>query len=608
MVAVRVTRLLITCFRGWRTLDLRPESHVLLAGVPRSGRSDIVAALSRVLDPEASRSPAQTDLWQGPLPVPTPRGTPSPGPAVEPGQAASTGVQRADTAEIEVTLAGLDPDVQQLFDGFLEPMAADGQAIQDGEADSASPLCVRLTYRLTYDAEADALDNLIYYPTRSNPATGQFARVPAATRRALPVITLSASRPLQLRGGGNLRKLIDEREPEAAALAFETLRKGVDASASALSAHPAISATVEAVLSTGGTNTRLGDTPVTSAQVGFHAEDGSLSALLRTVQPSLDLDTAGPLPLISHGSTATAVLSAAEALLLATVPGAVVLADDFGDQLDAAAAEHLAAVLRAGSGQLWLSTRRPEAARAFEPAELVRLVRHGGVRAHHQLPKTVDRKKLPAMRQLHTQLLAALTAPTVAIVEGPHDVTVYSAVDRKAAPARLPLSAAGVRLVAAGTGEDGGITKIPMIAELARQLGFRVIALIDQDKGGAAVEAKVQAACDVVIRLPPKHAIERAMLAGIPASKIRAASATLVEYGIPDPVVGRGDEAMLTELCKVLHKQGLHEQMLSGLDAETGSPPPMILLALAWIASTASPGYTGPAVVDVPPVAPAEAP
>ncbi|MFF4879329.1 hypothetical protein [Micromonospora sp. NPDC000668] len=445
MVAVHVTRLLITCFRGWRALDLRPNSHVLLAGVPRSGRSDIIAALSRVLDPEASRGPALTDLWQGMLSVPTVTGTSSPASVADPGQVAGTGVQRAHTAEIEVTLTGLDPDVQQLFDGFLEPVDAEGQAIQDGDADSAAPLCVRLTYRLTYDADADTLDTVIYYPARSNPATGQFARAAAATRRALPVITLSAGRPLQLRAGGNLRKLIDERDPEAAALAFETLRNAVNTAASTLSAQRAISATVDAVLGAGGTNARLGDTPVTSAQVGFHAEDGSLSALLRTLQPSLDLDTAGPLPLTSHGSTATAVLSTAEALLLATVPGAIVLADDFGDQLDAAAAEHLASVLHAGAGQLWLSTRRPEAARAFEPAELVRLVRHGGVRAHYQLPKTVDRKKLPAMRQLHSQLLAALTATTVAIVEGPHDVTVYSAstAGRQLPPRRCPRLGSG---------------------------------------------------------------------------------------------------------------------------------------------------------------------
>jgi hypothetical protein len=163
--------------------------------------------------------------------------------------------------------------------------------------------------------------------------------------------------------------------------------------------------------------------------------------LLRTLRAAARLDTAGLLELASHGSTVIAVLSVAEAMLLASVPGAIVLADDFGDQLDAGAAEHLAALLRARSGQLWLSTRRPDVARAFEPGELVRLVRHGGVRACYQLAEITDRKALTALRQLHTQLMPAVTAPTVAITEGPHDVAVYSMVDRRYPPALLPLSA-----------------------------------------------------------------------------------------------------------------------------------------------------------------------
>lgn len=154
------------------------------------------------------------------------------------------------------------------------------------------------------------------------------------------------------------------------------------------------------------------------------------------------------LTLANHGSTVTAVLSMAEALLLATVPGGVILADDFGDQLDAATTEHLASLTRNQAGQVWLSTRRPEATRAFEPGEVVRLTSHGGVRAHHQIARITDRKKLAAMRQLHTQLLPALTAPAVAITEGPHDVAVLNMADRRYPPAKLPLSAHGVRLVA----------------------------------------------------------------------------------------------------------------------------------------------------------------
>jgi hypothetical protein len=592
--AVRVTRLLIIGFRGWERLDLRPDGHVLLAGVPRAGRTDIITALTRVLDPHATRNTLLSDLHRE-----------CPAPSAGESCTSNTppvGTGRVERAEVEVTLTDFDPDVQQLFDGYLEPLDLSGQVSEDLDADPAAPQCVRLTYRLTYDGAADPPEATLYFPARSNPAVGQFARVPAATRRALPVITLKAGLPMQLRADGNLRRVIDERDPDAALATFEALRVAVAGAVSSLSTDPAVTRAVDAVLSVGGAGTRLGDTTVTAAEIGFLTEDGSVGALLRTLRAAARLDSAGLLELASHGSTATAVLSAAEAMLLASVPGAIVLADDFGDQLDAAATEHLAALLRARSVQLWLSTRRPDAARAFEPSELVRLVRHGGVRAHHQLAKITDRKALTAMRQLHTQLLAAVTAPTVAITEGPHDVAVYSMVDRRYPPTRLPLSAYGVRLVAAGTGQDGGIDQIPRVADLARGLGFRVLAVIDRDKDSAQAAgqlAKIQAACDVVIRLP-KGAIERATLAGIGLDKIVAASATLTEYDIPDPVAGRADESAVTDLCKVIHKQGLHEQLLNALYTETATHPPMIAFALLCIAVAASPRYGGPELIDVP--------
>jgi hypothetical protein len=90
------------------------------------------------------------------------------------------------------------------------------------------------------------------------------------------------------------------------------------------------------------------------------------------------------------------------------------------------------------------------------------------------------------------------------------------------------------------------------------------------------------------------------MLAGIGLDKIVAASATLTVYGIPDPVAGRADEFAVTDLCKVVHKQGLHEQLLEALYTEIAAHPPMIATALTWIAIAASPGYSGPAVIDLP--------
>lgn len=598
MSVVRVTRALLTNFRGWKQLDLRPGPHVLLAGVPRAGRSDLITALTRVLAADTGRGAELADLHQQSTPSPTGTGGPS--------------VTRAEHAEVEVTVTDLDPDVQQHFDGYLEPLDPSGQVSEDDDADPDAPLCVRMTYRVAYDPVIEEMDAFVYLPVRSKPALGQFVRVAAATRRALPVITLHGGRPLQIRAGGSLRRIAEGLDADGVLAAFDSLGQTVDEAVNALSGEPAVSAGVQAVLDTGGTGVLLGDRPVTTDDIGFIAEDGSVPALLRRLHAAVQLDDAGLMPLTSHGSTATAVLSAAEAMRLAAVPGAVILADDFGDQLDAATAEHLAALLRASSGQVWLSTRRPEVARAFEPVELIRLVRHGGTRSHHRLATVTDHKALSAMRQLHTQLMPALSGPVVAITEGPHDVAALTFVDRRYPPQALPLSAHGVRLVAAGTGQDGGIDQIPRVAELSRQLGFRVLAIIDCDKDNdqtAAQLAKVEKTCDAVVRLP-RGAIERASMAGIALETVAAASAKIcADYGMSDPMATQPTEAGATLLCKLIHKKGLHEQFLAALYDLTGTHPPMLKAALDSLAAVAAAGYAGTSRVDLPDIErPAPAP
>lgn len=637
VLTVRITRLRLQNFRGWSDLDLRPRGHVLLAGVPRAGRSDIIAALSRLLDPYSiRRHPTLTDIRQFVVPaqpntLDTDRVNPSSvrepqEPAAadaagddavsEPDSHASGGARPvyADYAEVEVTLVDLDGELEQLCDGFLEPLQADGQLADTSEAAPDARLGVRLAYRVTYDALTDTVDHVVFYPARSRPETGQYTRVPAAVRHALPVVALSVTRPLQLRAEGTLRRLVTERDQESAAAAFRELDRAITAATLSLSVEPIVATTVDAVLQGGAVGRRLGDDDVTSDRVRFQAEDGSLSALLRAVQPALQLDEAGPLALTSHGSTATAILSTAEALLLvSSVPGAIVLSDDFGDGLDAATAEHLAAVLCARSPQVWLTTRRPEAARAFAPEELVRLTRHGGARACHVLPDVNDRKEIAVRRLLHTQLLPALTAPTLVITEGPHDLTTYSSVDRRRITGGLPLSAYGVRLVTADNGSGGGTGQIPRVAALARALGFRVIALVDSDsaKDIATTLPPIQAACDATVQLPPGMAVERALLAGVAPAHLASAAAALPAYGVPNPTVDKAGHDIVESLVHPLHKHGLHEQFLEALIPYAGLPP-VITAALDAVATVSDQHYTGPRHVNLlpptPPAASASAP
>jgi putative ATP-dependent endonuclease of OLD family len=53
---MRVLRLKVSGFRGFDDLKIHPDDHVLLVGEPGAGRSDMIAALSRVLDPDSTRA------------------------------------------------------------------------------------------------------------------------------------------------------------------------------------------------------------------------------------------------------------------------------------------------------------------------------------------------------------------------------------------------------------------------------------------------------------------------------------------------------------------------------------------------------------------------
>ncbi|HEY0166605.1 MAG TPA: TOPRIM nucleotidyl transferase/hydrolase domain-containing protein [Jatrophihabitans sp.] len=596
---MRISHLRLANFRGWAELDLTPGTHVLLAGVPRAGRSDILIALTRLLDPAYNRvQPSEADVRRQP--------PPSSG-----GTMASLSCASAPMyGEVEVTLVGLDPELEQLCEGALELLDSTDQIDESGDAAPDAALGVRLAYRVTYDSAADLLEHVVFYPARSNPAAGQFARVPAAVRRALPVVGLNAKRPLQLRAEGQLRQLVVARDPDAAADAFRALEDAVAVAADALSTAPVIAETVDEVLGIGGVAEHVADGPLTSDDVRFRAEDGSLSALLRAVQPSLKLDNAGLISLSEHGSTTSAVMAAAEALLLASsTSGAIVLGDDFGDVLDGATAEHLAMKIRSQAAQAWVTTRRPEVARAFAPAELVRLSRGPSGRTYHQIPEPSDKKEVAVRRLLHAQLLPALTATTVVIVEGPHDLTTYMAADRHTSALGVPLSAAGIRLISADNGSGGGTSQIPRVAKLAKSMGFRVVALIDHDptKTSAGALAEIVTACDATVRLPTGTAVERALTTGFDLATLRLAAQALAAYG-SDPADGVHDAEVATKIVQFLHNRAFHEQFLDALVEASGSVPPVIAAALKMVSVAADLGYSGVKLIDLaPPPAPAVA-
>lgn len=166
-------------------------------------------------------------------------------------------------------------------------------------------------------------------------------------------------------------------------------------------------------------------------------------------------------------------------------------------------------------------------------------------------------------------------------MEGPHDrAALTTAAMKLHAEKGVPLLAAHrIALLDAGAADQsGGHTAIPRLAQLARRLGFHVVAIIDWDRDAAIAQQCLSenlANANVVIRWPQGHAIERAILSGLDDGVIRAA---LKEVGQALAVTPDFEPADLSgaELVKRAGKLlkssgGLHAPFLEALPKGTHS-------------------------------------
>lgn len=348
--------------------------------------------------------------------------------------------------------------------------------------------------------------------------------------------------------------------------ALQEMREGIDRLsgdlALALPVIGALEATIEVLRPYLETDARAQDV------VRFLPDEGSLSGLLRALTPALDLgDDVGFLPLSRHGSTTRAQVSMAEAIATSNHDRAIVTVGDFADSLDTASAQRLAGLLRRACGQVWLSTRRPEVARSSEPAELIRLTRteQPGRRNVHNGSSPTTRAQRVAARELHRQILPAMTARRVIVVEGPHDAGAYSALAerREEMDGTLTPEAYGIRIIDGGAG--GGIDQAARLAEMCRSLGFRVVSLVDYDRDeleAASRLAALQAASDAVVRLPRGMAVEAAILDGLTDADVVTALGDIVAtYRLPLPDGWEslaGDDLRKEAISALKSNNGLH--------------------------------------------------
>ena len=564
---MQIARVRIQRFRGYEAADFRFDGSVVIAGEPRAGRTDLLEALRRVLDPRSTA--ARVDPLDIFRPVPD--------------------LDEIPLTEVEVSLLHLGAGLEALLSEYLEPLDPDTGTPATPDRAADAQLGMRLCYRARYDFASDTGEHWVDAPGLSDPGSGLIRRVRRADREALPVRFIDATPALQLRAEGSFRRILAEHDEPSLEAALDALTSDIASATDAFSRSTLVSTVVREVL-TAGPDLLLGLT--NPDDVEFVPDDGSLAGLLRALQPAATLDGAGPLPLRSHGSTAQGILAVAESIASARrADGAlVVLSDDFGDGLDAPSAEHAALTLRQAADQVILTTRRPDVIRAFESDQLIRLTCSHGSREQHRLTPVTTKAERLARMLIVDRLVSAVSSRTVVLVEGPHDVDAYGTLAKRLAHKDGPaysFAAHGMRLISP-PGNDGGITRLAAMAQVAKELGFHVRAIADHDNPGPLDPTLVSlmAEAQAVVLLPVRCAVEAALIHGVPPEKVREAVELLQAGGDLGPIPDCPDDQLGDYLVKekVLKKGRLHKAWARAVSYR----PPIAVAAIELACSDAT--------------------
>lgn len=560
---MQIRQIDIQNFRGFRSLRIKLKSHVLLVGEPRAGRSDLVEALTRVFDPSITRATLTEDLD-------------------------FYNQETAKRAEVEVVLGDLGEQLEQRFIDQIEfwdmskeellPPVAPGEGERFGHYERV----VRLCYRAEWQEDEKLAEHWVDFPKFSDPDTDDFRRVRRVDREAFPFHRLDASSmPLMLAPRSPFRSIVSLSDgtdfPKALERMLDELRTGSEE----FTANTQVKTALQAVLRDVALPLGVKDT-VHNDIVKFVPDGGSLPALLRSFRATIDLgDEAGELPLQRHGSTSRTLIAVGEALAAIYSGSAVVVVDDFGEGMDAASAKFAAQALRAAASQSWVSTRRPSVAEAFRMSEFIRLTRSSsGERSAFQGTEPTTKAERLAARHLELQLLPAVAARALIIVEGPHDHAAYHALatrlfDKEGLP---PPGAHGVHLIhAAAADSGGGSSAIHRLAATARTLGLRVVIVIDHDGDSCQANIELQrclASADAVVRLPPKIAVELALVKEIDDSILRDTLDDLIDAFDLKKYEANKTGANLEDLAVYLLKRpgGLHAEFVEALPLECVPP------------------------------------
>ena len=574
---MQVRELHIRHFRGFPDLLVRPKGHVVILGEPGAGRSNLLEALARVLDADASRARVTTELD-------------------------FHNRETSQPIQIAVTLAELGPDLEQQFLEHLEfwdrtneclleesqePETVDGQEYE---------MVLRMEYLARWLPAEERSEEWVHYPKESDPSTDSFVH---ATRRDIAdlgfgALHWSSGRILDLSSRGSFRQVIERTVGGDFATAIAQYVQDVGQAAeqftNALQVKDALKEVFDPL------RKALGVSASDLSQViQFAPDGGSPSGLLRSLGPSIDMhDGSGFLPAWRHGATVSALLRIAESLALCTGVGRILAIDDLGDSLDAAAGAHMSFSIRKVAGQVWVTTRMPSVAEVFEPQEVIRLGKEvGGVTSAYQGRRPGSKSESVAAKHWHRNLLPALTFRSVVVVEGPNDFAALHSLALRLAKEKdeaLPATQ-GVSMISAGFTGSGGYPSVLRLAASAREIGLHAVAVVDGDPAQDAKDflQDNKGLADTVIRLPERAAIEAAILHDLADDVVRQALRDAAYSAGLSTAANFGqlsDKQLNREAVAFIKRNSLHAQFIESLAPENLPPLAIQVLTEAIRAAT----------------------
>lgn len=572
-----IRQLFIRYFRGFSGILLKPGGNVVLMGEPGAGRSDLINAISKVLDPDVIRVRGTTEL----------------------------DFHQRDTAtpiEISIVIGGLGSDLEQQFIDFLEVWdSKDRELIEESEMpeDATGQNCewvLRLAYRGQWLSDQERCDEVVYYPKYSDPTSQSFRRASIADieRLGFTLLRYDSGRILDLGSRGTFRKIVERSPGDDFTTALASYVEKIADAAAQFTASTQVKNALGGVIASMREILRIQAVADVSQLIAFSPEGGAPSGLLRSLGPTIDLGGgAGALPAWRQGSTIGTLFRLAESIALSFGSKAIVAIDDLGDGMDPASATHFAAIIRSIAGQAWIVTRLSSIAEIFEPNEVIRLNRAlDGTRSAHQGNAPTTKSEAIAAKHWRRNLLPTFTYHSVIVVEGPHDLAALHALAiRLCTEGGICLPAAhSTTIISAGATGGGGYSSVLRITAVAKAMGLCAIGIVDGDTRPEAVAYLTGHTGDAnaIIRLPDTRAIEYAIVHDVPADSIRQALNDVSEAmslpAIPNLPALTGN-ALESQAMTFIKRNALHAAFIEALPFVDLAPLAKTLLEKAMLAA-----------------------